>query len=168
MELFYSIFPYTPVVKRYKYPYHSTDFKDLIDYVKQLSEFASKQPTNYLKVCTVNTHVSPVLLVFIEDYNLYYDITSDNFPFCIFMQHIHMELRRKRSHLNYRNPKHRIRLHSITNFCSCLYCRHLFRHVPCPWPDLAISLALYPSRTHHHHNHPLRNSTDVTFIQGQQ
>jgi len=129
------------LIKKFKYPYKDSDFSGLSDYINQLCELANQQPSNFLKISTVIVHVCSVLQPFIDEYQVLYDLTSDNSDFFTFLKHIHMELRRRRSHLKYHNPRHRIRLQSIVSFCPCLYCRQLFRHVSCPWSDLPASMA---------------------------
>jgi len=51
----------------------------------------------------------------------------------IVLSHLRLEMRRRKQHLNYSNPKVYKRLHSITKFCDCGLCRNLFSSLKLDW-----------------------------------
>jgi len=100
------------------------------EYMDILRSEVQHLPT-FEKFNAIEYFLGQKFIKFFHDYK-----TSVNWTYLSFnnfFRHVYMELRRRRNHLSYSRNKHYKRLHSIVSFCSCEFCRILFRKLHLNW-----------------------------------
>jgi len=109
--------------------------KTIPDYILELTQ-QTAHLSSLLRVLEIEKYLG---ISFSEFFHLYRKFhPSFALDFENFTSHIKMEIRRQRNTLSYQNKNHYKRLHSITKFCVCGFCRFLFQVFDLNWDKLSI------------------------------
>lgn len=122
-----------------KFPYEKRYYFNTRDYFCTL--FRAAEEYSELKIDQIHfilRHLGDFFRPFVDKLRSKVDIYT--FDLKLLIDHFLMEFRRKRHHLQYNNPRHYYRLHSITKICSCMLCRDLFSNCQVLWPEALFNL----------------------------